>query len=124
MLLNHNKAPTISLTNQNINWILYSSMVKYLAYILLTVSIFNLYSYFNIWNIITLFFAIGLAYIFRKLASWIYRKYRLRDNLLYLLRANGLYSERKVNDKTVITSSAILGWEQKVMSIALYMLII
>ena len=99
-------------------------MVKYLAYILLTVSIFNLYSYFNIWNIITLFFAIGLAYIFRKLASWIYRKYRLRDNLLYLLRANGLYSERKVNDKTVITSSAILGWEQKVMSIALYMLII
>ncbi|ESK65956.1 hypothetical protein GCWU000182_00690 [Abiotrophia defectiva ATCC 49176] len=124
MLLNHNKEPTISLTNQNINWILYSSMVKYLAYILLTVSIFNLYSYFNIWNIITLFFAIGLAYIFRKLASWIYRKYRLRDNLLYLLRANGLYSERKVNDKTVITSSAILGWEQKVMSIALYMLII
>ncbi len=124
MLLNHNKEPTISLTNQNINWILYSSMAKYLAYILLTVSIFNLYSYFNIWNIITLFFAIGLAYIFRKLASWIYRKYRLRDNLLYLLRANGLYSERKVNDKTVITSSAILGWEQKVMSIALYMLII
>ena len=124
MLLNHNKEPTISLTNQNINWILYSSMVKYLAYILLTVSIFNLYSYFNIWNIITLFFAIGLAYIFRKLASWIYRKYRLRDNLLYLLRANGLYSERKVNDKTVITSSAILGWEQKVMSISLYMLII
>lgn len=124
MLLNHNKEPTISLNNQNINWILYSSMVKYLAYILLTVSIFNLYSYFNIWNIITLFFAIGLAYIFRKLASWIYRKYRLRDNLLYLLRANGLYSERKVNDKTVITSSAILGWEQKVMSIALYMLII
>ena len=124
MLLNHNKEPTISLTNQNINWILYSSMVKYLAYILLTVSIFNLYSYFNIWNIITLFFAMGLAYIFRKLASWIYRKYRLRDNLLYLLRANGLYSERKVNDKTVITSSAILGWEQKVMSIALYMLII
>lgn len=124
MLLNHTKEPTISLTNQNINWILYSSMVKYLAYILLTVSIFNLYSYFNIWNIITLFFAIGLAYIFRKLASWIYRKYRLRDNLLYLLRANGLYSERKVNDKTVITSSAILGWEQKVMSIALYMLII
>lgn len=124
MLLNHNKEPTISLTNQNINWILYSSMVKYLAYILLTVSIFNLYSYFNIWNIITLFFAIGLAYIFRKLASWIYRKYRLRDNLLYLLRANGLYSEREVNDKTVITSSAILGWEQKVMSIALYMLII
>lgn len=124
MLLNHNKEPTISLTNQNINWILYSSMVKYLAYILLTVSIFNLYSYFNIWNIITLFFAIGLAYIFRKLASWIYRKYRLRDNILYLLRANGLYSERKVNDKTVITSSAILGWEQKVMSIALYMLII
>lgn len=124
MLLNHNKEPTISLTNQNINWILYSSMVKYLAYILLTVSIFNLFSYFNIWNIITLFFAIGLAYIFRKLASWIYRKYRLRDNLLYLLRANGLYSERKVNDKTVITSSAILGWEQKVMSIALYMLII
>lgn len=124
MLLNHNKEPTISLTNQNINWILYSSMVKYLAYILLTVSIFNLYSYFNIWNIITLFFAIGLAYIFRKLASWIYRKYRLRDNLLCLLRANGLYSERKVNDKTVITSSAILGWEQKVMSIALYMLII
>ena len=56
MLLNHNKEPTISLTNQNINWILYSSMVKYLAYILLTVSIFNLYSYFNIWNIITLFF--------------------------------------------------------------------
>ena len=124
MLLNNSKEPTISLTNQNINWILYSSMVKYLAYILLTVSIFNLYSYFNIWNIITLFFAIGLAYIFRKLASWIYRKYRLRDNLLYLLRANGLYSERKVNDKTVITSSAILGWEQKVMSIALYMLII
>ena len=124
MLLNHNNEPTIFLTNQYTNCIIYSKMVTYLAYILLTVSIFNLYSYFNIWNIITLFFAIGLAYIFRKLASWIYRKYRLRDNLLYLLRANGLYSERKVNDKTVITSSAILGWEQKVMSIALYMLII
>ena len=112
MLLNHNKEPTISLTNQNINWILYSSMVKYLAYILLTVSIFNLYSYFSIWNIITLFFAIGLTYIFRKLANWTYRKYYLKDNLLYFLKANSLYSERKVNDKTVIASSAILGWEQ------------
>ncbi|HFH9837934.1 TPA: FtsK/SpoIIIE domain-containing protein [Streptococcus suis] len=107
-----NREPTVSLTNRNINWILYSRLVKYLAYIVLVVRVYNLYHYFSLWNMVVLAFSIGLAYILQKLSSWIYNRYRPRDTLLYFLRANNLFTEKRIDNQTIVTSSAVLGWKK------------
>ncbi|MCW6663780.1 FtsK/SpoIIIE domain-containing protein [Aerococcaceae bacterium NML190073] len=107
-----NKEPTVSLTNRNISWILNCKLVKYLAYIVLMVSVYNLYLYISLWNIVMLIFSIGLVYILQKLSTWIYKRYHLRDTLLYFLRANNLFTDKRIDNQTIVTSSAVLGWKQ------------
>lgn len=108
----HNRNPTISLTKRNINWIFYSKIAKYIAYIILIVRINILFNNLSLLNIIMLLFSVGLLYVLQKLSLRIYKRYKPRDTLLYFLKANNLFTEKKIDGKTYIATSAILGWKE------------
>ena len=111
MTLTHNREPTVSLMNKNINWIRYSDIAKYLTIIWLILCTVNLFTYITLPTIFSFLVALFATYISLKLNKWFIQKFQFRDDLLYFLKANNLYTEKKFDDKFIVTSSAILGWK-------------
>ncbi|MFC6995092.1 type IV secretory system conjugative DNA transfer family protein, partial [Streptococcus loxodontisalivarius] len=112
LFFNHNREPTISLTQRNINWVFYAKCLKYLVYLFLVISFLNLLSAISFSKLIPMLLLSLLAWFTYKLEHWVKNRFQLRDLLLYFLRSNSLFKEEKIGDKWVITSSAIMSWKQ------------
>lgn len=109
---NHNREPTISLYQKDINWILLSQILKWGVITTTLLAIFDFLSNFSIISISKIIFCSICWKLSNYFTKWCKRKFKYRKLLRYFLKSNRLYTEKIQENKHSITSSAILGWKE------------
>ncbi|HEM5184332.1 TPA: DUF87 domain-containing protein [Streptococcus suis] len=109
---NHNRHPTVSLYQKNINWILLSKLLKQSLLVITIIASYNVLCSFSFFNLLKSFIWASFWKLAKKLENWCQSHFEYRQLLYYFLESNKLYTEASLDGKRYISSSAILSWEK------------
>ncbi|HEL2007894.1 TPA: otitis media-associated H10 [Streptococcus suis] len=113
MLFIHNKEPTVSLYQKNINWILLSKLLKWNLLVITIIASYNVFLSFSFFNVLNCFIWASSWKLAEKLEAWCLSRFKYRQLLRYFLESNKLFTEDSLDGKNYISTSAIIGWKER-----------
>lgn len=113
MLFIHNKEPTVSLYQKNINWILLSKLLKWNLLVITIIASYNVFLSFSFFNVLNCFIWASSWKLATKLEAWCLSRFKYRQLLRYFLESNKLFTEDSLDGKNYISTSAIIGWKER-----------